>query len=91
MTTTDIFLQNLTFCLSFLFILGILSLLTIIMVPRQYKKKFDFIEPLLFVFVYGFTYLTSPNLASRRKRLALLAAIIAPILIIGGEFFLLLR
>ena len=71
--------------------LAMLDLLLIFIVPTRFKKNLDFIEPVLFVLAYGFTYLTSPNIAPRRKRLALLVAIVAPILVIGGELFLLLR
>lgn len=68
-----------------------LDLLLILIVPSQYKKRVNLFEPLLFVLVYGFMYLTSPNLASRRERFFLLAAIVAPILVIGAQLLLLYR
>jgi hypothetical protein len=90
MDTRAIFLGNLTCCVSGLLILTIVGLVVILTVPAQYKKKVDFIEPMLFVLVYGFTYLTSSDVPGR-KRLALLAAIVVPILAIGTEFFLFLK
>ena len=90
MNTRTIFLGNLTFFFSGLLILTIVGLVVILTVPAQYKKKVDFIEPVLYLLVYGFTYLTSSSVPGC-KRLALLAAIVAPILAVGTEFFLLLK